>query len=74
MPKILILQLPRHGREFKVYEQIAPTFQLNLSNIVEGGESALAFGFAVLVMMLVFRQLVGATVNFVLKDTCLARS
>jgi len=35
-PSVLILQMPRFGRQFKVYDQILPTQLLDVTDIIEG--------------------------------------
>ena len=38
VPSALILQLPRFGRQFKVYDRIFPTPFLDVTDIIENGE------------------------------------
>ena len=41
VPSVLILQMPRFGRQFKVYDRILPSQILDVTDIIEDCEYAL---------------------------------
>ena len=38
VPSVLILQMPRFGRQFKVYDRILPSQILDVTDVIEDGE------------------------------------
>ena len=40
VPACLILQMPRFGKEFKVYNRIVPSLQLDITDVIDHGEPA----------------------------------
>lgn len=38
VPSVLVLQMPRFGRQFKVYDRILPSEKLDVTNIIENCE------------------------------------
>ena len=38
MPKSLILQLPRSGKDFKMYDKVYISPKLKLNDVLKGGE------------------------------------
>lgn len=48
VPSVLVLQMPRFGRQFKVYDRILPSQILDVTDVIEDGKSTppLKFGSA----------------------------
>ena len=40
VPSVLILQMPRFGRQFKVYDRILPSQILDVTDVIEDGNAA----------------------------------